>query len=225
MPALSPKHIQQDLAQELGVALPPDADSHQILRHLKEVLIDIRKQGRRCVVMVDEAQTLPDATLECVRLLSNLELSGQKLLQIVLVGQPELDLRINHPRLRQLQQRIAFSHKLMPIDQATTEAYLKYRLRIAGYMGPPLFSSWAIRAIHRASGGILRIINILAHKALMCAYGHGDSVVYRYHVRRAIADSESIRGWRSKSRRGWFTRRQEPRLSIEDAAPRIYLQP
>jgi len=224
-PALSPKHIQQDLAQELGVALPPDADSHQILRHLKEVLIDIRKQGRRCVVMVDEAQTLPDATLECVRLLSNLELSGQKLLQIVLVGQPELDLRINHPRLRQLQQRIAFSHKLMPIDQATTEAYLKYRLRIAGYMGPPLFSSWAIRAIHRASGGILRIINILAHKALMCAYGHGDSVVYRYHVRRAIADSESIRGWRSKSRRGWFTRRQEPRLSIEDAAPRIYLQP
>lgn len=222
-PALSPMHIQLDLAEELGVVLPPNADSHQLLRYLKEVLIDVREQGRRCVVIVDEAQTLPDATLECVRLLSNLELNGDKLLQIVLVGQPELDLRIDHARLRQLQQRIAFSHELKPIDRPTTDAYLRSRLRIAGYEGPPLFSPWALRALHRISGGIPRIINTLAHKSMMCAYGRGDQVVRHFHVRKAAADSESVRSWRTKNRRGWFSRRQRTTPSLEDAAPRIHV--
>ncbi len=224
-PALSPMHIQLDLAEELGVVLPPNADSHQLLKYLKEVLIDIREQGRRCVVIVDEAQTLPDATLECIRLLSNFEMNGDKLLQIALVGQPELDLRIGQPRLRQLQQRIAFSHELKPIDRATTEAYLRCRLRIAGYRGTTMFSPWALRTLHKVSGGIPRIINTLAHKSMMSAFGRGDVVVRHYDVRKAAADSESVRRWRATNRRGWFSRRQSAGQVLENAAPRIHINP
>ncbi|MCP5045101.1 MAG: AAA family ATPase [bacterium] len=219
-PALSPMHIQLDLAEELGVVLPPNVGPHQLLKYLKEVLVDIQDQGRRCVVIVDEAQTLPDATLECIRLLSNLESRTQKLLQIVLVGQPELDLRIGQPRLRQLQQRISFAHELRPIDRATTEAYIRRRLKIAGHDGKPLFSTWAVTAIHRASRGIPRIINTLCNKSLMSAYGRGDETVRHYHVRKAAADSESVRRWRSPSRR-WFGRKRSLGQALENAAPRI----
>lgn len=219
-PALSPMHIQLDLAEELGVVLPVEASPHQVLKYLKEVLLDIHKQGRRCVVIVDEAQTLPDATLECIRLLSNLETASAKLLQIVLVGQPELNLRIGQPCLRQLQQRIAFSHELYPIDRGTTESYIRCRLAIAGNEGSRLFTPWALNSIHRHSRGIPRIINMLCHKALMCAYGRGETTVRHLHVRKATADSEGVRGWRSTSKRRWG-RKVTPATALRDAAPRI----
>ena len=219
-PALSPMHLQLDLAEELGVVLPPNVTPHELLKYLKEVLVDIYRQGRKCVVIVDEAQTLPDATLECIRLLSNLETRTAKLLQIVLVGQPELDFRIEQPRLRRLQQRISFSHRLSSIDKRTTDAYIRCRLSIAGYAGGQLFSSWAIRSIYRSSRGIPRIINTLCHKSMICAYARGDETIRHLHVRRAAADSEGLQKWRSL---GESKRRRRPtrRQSLRDTAPRI----
>lgn len=219
-PALTPMNIQLDLAEELGVVLPPNVTPHALLKYLKEVLLDIHRQGRKTVVIVDEAQTLPDATLECIRLLSNLETSTAKLLQIVLVGQPELDLRIEQPRLRQLQQRIAFSHRLTSIDKRTTEAYIRCRLSIAGFDGGQLFSSWAIRAIHRSSRGIPRIIDTLCHKSMICAYGRGDERIRHLHVRRAAADSKGVRKWRNLHQSNW-RRAPSRRHALRDAAPRI----
>ena len=216
-PALSPMHIQLDLAEELGVVLPPNVTPHELLKYLKEVLVDIHQQGRRCVMIVDEAQTLPDATLECIRLMSNLETRTSKLLQIVLVGQPELDLRIEQPRMRQLQQRIAFAHRLNSIDKRTTDAYTRRRLSIAGYEGGRLFSPWALGAIHRSSGGIPRIINTLCHKSMICAFGRGDDTIRHLHARKAAADSEGVQRWRRLTRRKWRRRS----IALEDAAPRI----
>ncbi len=218
--ALSPYHIQLDLAEELGVVLPPNANPHQLLKYLKEVLLDIHSQGRKCVVIVDEAQALPDASLECIRLLSNLETRTAKLLQIVLVGQPELDIRIQQPCLRQLRQRIAFAHRLDSIDRGTTEAYIRCRLSIAGYSDAPLFTPWAINAIHRSSRGIPRIINTLCHKSMICAYGRGALTVRHLHVRRAAADSEGIRKWRSPTRRSWG-RKLSLEHVLQNATPRI----
>lgn len=200
-PALSPMHFQLDLAEELGVVVPSNVGPHHLLKYLKEVLVDIHRRGERCVVIVDEAQTLPDATLECIRLLSNLDHGGDRLLQIVLVGQPELNVRINQPYMRQLQQRIAFGHQLEPIDRGTTEAYIRARLALAGYAGADLFSGWAISAIYRASRGIPRLINTLCHKAMICAYGRGEYVIRRAHVRKAMADGGETRGWRRITRR------------------------
>lgn len=219
-PALTPMHIQLDLAEELGVVLPPNVTPHKLLKYLKEVLLDIHRQGRKTVVIVDEAQTLPDATLECIRLLSNLETGTVKLLQIVLVGQPELDSRIEQPRLRQLQQRITFSHRLTSIDKRTTEAYIRRRLSIAGFDGGQLFSPWAIRAIHRSSRGIPRVIDTLCHKSMICAYGRGDERIRHLHVRRATADSEGVRKWRNLRQSKW-RRAPSRRQALRDAAPRI----
>lgn len=219
-PALSPMHLQLDLAEELGVVLPPNVTPHELLKYLKEVLVDIHRQGRKCVVIVDEAQTLPDATLECIRLLSNLETRTAKLLQIVLVGQPELDLRIGQPRLRQLQQRIAFAHELKSIDKKTMEAYIRCRLSIAGFESDRLFSPWAISAIHRASGGIPRIVNALAHKSMICAYGRGDDMIRHLHVRRAAADSVGLQKWRRVGPSKWRRKRTRAQ-AFNDAAPRI----
>ncbi|MFT5443092.1 MAG: MSHA biogenesis protein MshM [Myxococcota bacterium] len=205
-PALSPTHMQLDLAEALGVVLPPSPTPHQILKYTKEVLLDFRNHGQRCVVIVDEAQTLPDATLECIRLLSNLESGEDKLLQIVLVGQPELDWRIEQPQLRQLQQRVAFSHKLASIDRGTTDAYIRSRLHIAGFGQGQLFSPWAVRAIHRASRGVPRVINTLCHKSMICAYGRGEHTIRLAHVRRATADTEGVGMWRNVASRPWKPR-------------------
>ena len=200
-PALSPMHIQLDLAEELGVVLPPKVSSHHLMKYLQEVLIDIRHRGQQCVVIVDEAQALSDATLECIRLMSNLEYRGSRLLQIVLVGQPELNHRIEQPCLRQLNQRIAFGHELEPIDRATTEAYIRARLSIAGYSGGDLFSNWATSAICRASRGIPRLINTLSHKSMICAFGRGEYVIRHAHVRKAMADGGNAQSWRRITQR------------------------
>ncbi len=171
-PHLNPAELRIALALELGLAVRDQSEldlTDRIHRHL----IALHQQGSRVVVLIDEAQALPDETLEAIRLFGNLETESNKLLQIVLFGQPELDARLARPHLRQLRQRIGFSYCLRPLRFDETRAYLEHRLQISGYRGAPLFGGRALRQLWRASRGIPRLINILAQKCLMLAYGQG----------------------------------------------------
>jgi MSHA biogenesis protein MshM len=140
---------------------------------------------------LDEAQTMPDHTLEALRLLSNLETEKQKLMTVILFGQPELDQRLAQDGLRQLRSRIGFSYRLQPLDLDGVRNYVAHRLHVAGCTrAATLFRPAALRALHRGSRGIARLVNILAHKALLAAYGEAAATVEAKHVRRAVADTE-----------------------------------
>ncbi|MFQ2321384.1 MSHA fimbrial biogenesis protein MshM [Aeromonas dhakensis] len=199
-PHLSPAELRIALALELGLAVRDQSEldlTDRIHRHL----ISLHQQGSRVVVLIDEAQALPDETLEAIRLFGNLETESSKLLQIVLFGQPELDSRLAKPHLRQLRQRIGFSYCLRPLRFDETRAYLEHRLHISGYRGAPLFGGSALRQLWRASRGIPRLINILAQKCLMLAYGQGARQIDGRLVRLAVRDTDDAR--RFVSPRWW----------------------
>lgn len=188
-PHLTPAELRTALALELGLSVREGAEldlTDRIHRHL----ISLHQQGSRVVVLIDEAQALPDETLEAIRLFGNLETESNKLLQIVLFGQPELDARLEKPHLRQLRQRIGFSYCLRPLRFDETRAYLEHRLQVSGYRGAPLFAGYAMRLLWRASRGIPRLINILAQKCLMLAYGQGARQIDSRLVRLAIRDTD-----------------------------------
>ncbi|SDS96891.1 ExeA family protein [Pseudomonas oryzae] len=194
-PSLTPNGLRRALAQELRIDDVDRFDQHGLLTALNRRLIELARQGRRTVLLIDEAQALPPETLEAVRLLTNLETERHKLLQVVLFGQPELDALLERAELRQLRQRITFSYRLRPLDAADTRRYLEERLRQAGYQGQALFDTRAVRRLAADSGGIPRLINILAHKALMAAYGAGSRRVRAAHVQRALRDTEGARSF------------------------------
>jgi septal ring-binding cell division protein DamX len=153
-------------------------------------------------VLIDEAHAMPQQTLEQIRLLSNLETSRAKLLQIVLFGQPELDAHLNLPNMRQLKERITHSFRLEPLLRADIEAYLDFRMRAAGYRGPKVFGAEAVRRIVSASEGLTRRVNILADKSLLAAFADNEHGITGRHVDRAIRDSEFHRPGISRSRIG-----------------------
>jgi len=163
-----------------------------LLNQLNVRLINLTASGRRVVVCVDEAQSMPTQTLEALRLLSNVETEKRKLLQIVLFGQPELNDRLAQSDLRQLRQRISFSYTLGPLDFAGFQGYLAHRLQMAGYQGVPLFTLAAQRKLFKAAKGVPRLVNILAHKALMVSYGCGLHHVDVGQVKAAVADTEGV---------------------------------
>ncbi len=195
-PALSPHDLQLALADELGIPVTADVNPQRLLRYLQQELINIKRSGRQTVLLIDEAQTIPDHTLESLRLLSNLELESSKLMQIVFFGQPEFDERLARHDMRQLQQRIAFSHRLQPIDRGATESYVFRRLVASGHSGERLFTPWALNGVHKASGGIPRLVNVICHKAMLSACASKDAMVGRKHVRQAVSDTEGIGRWR-----------------------------
>ncbi len=197
--------VRSALAKGLGVVSEDTVDPHRLLKAIAQRLIELHQQGKKVVLLDDEAQALPEESLEAVRLLTNLETERSKLLQVVLFGQPELDQRISQPSLRQLKQRISFSYRLRPMSRANLEGYITHRLRVAGYNGPPPFTPSAISALHRASGGVPRLVNILTHKSLMAAFGRGESQIRRRHVRSASSDTEGARRWRLLSWPSRFT--------------------
>jgi MSHA biogenesis protein MshM len=192
-PLLDPHGLLLALAEELRLDFDPDQDRHYLLKTLNQALLDHAREGRRVVVCLDEAQAMPLETLESLRLLSNLETEKRKLLQVVLFGQPELDTKLAHESVRQLQQRITFQYHLSPLSRRELEYYMSHRLRIAGYMGDRLFNTTALDALHKASRGVPRLINILAHKALLAAYGQGNHYISAAHVREAANDTPSAR--------------------------------
>lgn len=193
-PYLSPEELKILLAEEIGADISDDMPGHHITSAINHRLIELARDGKQVVMVVDEAQAMPRETIEALRLLSNLETEKRKLLQVVLIGQPELDTLLNRKDLRQLKQRIVFSEYLKPFNRKTTAHYINHRLASAGYPGAKLFSRSALNLLHRASGGIPRLINILAHKSLIVCYGRGDRQVTSSHVAKAIQDTpESTR--------------------------------
>ena len=191
-PCLSPMDLRQALARELRIDEVAQYDAMGLLDALHHRLIELAAQGKSTVLLIDEAQALPEETLEALRLLTNLETEQNKLLQVVLFGQPELDATLARHEFRQLLQRITFSYRLRPLDVTDTGRYLQERLSVAGYRGEPLFSHAAIRLLVRGSGGIPRLLNILGNKALMATYGEGCRQVGAAQVRRALADTDGV---------------------------------
>ena len=192
-PLLDPHGLLLALAEELRVDFDRDDDQHRLLKALNHALLDHARAGKRVVVCLDEAQAMPLETLESLRLLSNLETEKRKLFQVVLFGQPELDEKLAHESVRQLQQRITFQYHLSPLSRRELEYYISHRLRIAGYMGDRLFNNAALDSLYRASGGVPRLINVVAHKAMLAAYGEGHHYVSAAHVRKAASDTPSAR--------------------------------
>ena len=188
-PNLEPRVIQLALAEELGVS--GSVEPHRLEKDLTQRLLDIARQGKRVVLCMDETQAMPLATLETVRLLTNLETEKRKLMQVVLFGQPELDRKLQSESVRQLRQRITFQYTLKALARHEVNDYVAHRLTIAGYSGPALFTDTALKAVHLASRGVPRLVNILAHKSLLLAYGEGARRAERRHVRVAVDDTPS----------------------------------
>ncbi len=203
-PYLRPESMLRAVADEFGLDCPADLGQHDLLKTLTHKFLESYAERRRAVLCLDEAQAIPLETLEVLRLLSNLETERRKLLQVVLFGQPELDERLDHPSIRQLRQRIAFSCRLVPFTRTETAGYLAHRMRVSGYAGESPFSPRAVSRLHRASRGVPRLLNILAHKALMAAFGDGREVVTGRQVRAAVRDTESVwTAMRARYRRRW----------------------
>ncbi len=189
-PALTPQMLLRSVADELSLQLPDNDDAYALLKALNETLLDSARQARPVVILIDEAQAIPIESLEALRLLSNLETEKRKLVQIVLFGQPELDRQLADPSIRQLRQRIAFSHRLQGMTRPELQAYLAHRMRKAGLAAGEVFSDEAIGDLYRASRGTPRLINILANKCLLAVFGEGQQMVRRHHVRAAARDTE-----------------------------------
>ena len=189
-PMLTPYGLQSAVADELGLDMSRHYGHHQLLKMISNRLIELTTEGKNVVLSIDEAQAMPIETMEALRLLTNLETEKQKLLQVILFGQPELDERLNNKEVRQLKQRITFSYKLKPIDREGMELYLTHRLSIAGYKGGNLFEMNAMGSLFKASRGIPRLINILSHKSMMSAYGQGTKYVNKDNMQAAIKDTE-----------------------------------
>ncbi|AOY01285.1 ExeA family protein [Jeongeupia sp. USM3] len=186
-PQLDRDELLEAIAGELGLPLEPGRTGLRV-QALQLALIERFARGRRVVVVVDEAHAMPVQGLETIRLLSNLDHGHDKLLQIVLFGQPELDSRLQGYELRQLSERITHAFALGPFGRDELSAYLEFRLRAAGYRGPQPFSPAALRRIAGAAGGLARRANILADKALLAAFADGEHAVRGRHARAAVAD-------------------------------------
>ncbi|WP_415889642.1 ExeA family protein [Neptuniibacter sp. SY11_33] len=190
-PYLSPDEFRKSFAQEIGLDVS-GVEHFDLLNAINHKLIELAQAGRKVVLLVDEAQAIPEETIEALRLLTNLETESAKLFQVVLFGQPELDELLGKKSLRQLLQRITFSYELSHLDNEAVEHYIDQRVQRAGFQGMSLFKRDAAKKIAQASGGTPRLINILSHKSLMAAYGKGDLKVDGSHVSRAIDDTQGI---------------------------------
>jgi MSHA biogenesis protein MshM len=205
-PSVAPEEALHAIAFELGLGIDRHADRLEVMHALQQHLLQQHAAGHRVVLFIEESQSMPLATLEEIRLLSNLETRNDKLLQMVLFGQPELDEILRRPDIRQLRDRIAHSFRLDPLGDDEVREYLMFRMRAAGYRGPEIFSATVVRQIARASSGLTRRINLIADKALLAAFSENTHTIEPRHVRAALRDSEfghAPRGARSGVPYAW----------------------
>lgn len=185
-PALSGEELRIAVAAELGIK---EHNSSVLVERIQQRLVELAISGKQVVVFVDEAQALPDDALEVLRLFGNLETEDRKLLQIVLIGQPELEARLQQHHMRQLRQRITFSASIRRLQLAEVVAYIDNRLEKSGCIDKHLMSLGQKKAIWRASNGIPRLINQICHKALISACSHGERTVGNRHLYEAMHDT------------------------------------
>ncbi|MBB1342840.1 AAA family ATPase [Pseudoalteromonas sp. SR45-6] len=198
---LSPDELRWALAVELGMDVDKQLDQQALSQLINHHLLALQKEGKKVVLLIDEAQSLSWDALEALRLFTNIETESEKLIQVVLFGQPELDEKLAHTRVRQLRQRISFSYQLRPMTSGEVIYYINHRLQVAGFKGAPLFTKQLGLKIAQASRGIPRLVNILCHKTLLQAYGEGLTAVSSRHIKLAVKDTEDctvnncINGW------------------------------
>lgn len=197
-PQLNARELFIAILEDLGlksstVTFATDGETkHDIIKRLRDYLIEKTSQGKPILIVIDEAQDLPDDALEELRLLSNIETTTEKLLQIVLIGQPELIEKLERHKLRQLNQRITVRLQLKPLNYDDTRQYLNWRLTRAG-RGNIEFRDSAIKAIYKYSGGTPRLINLIASRSIMTAWLEGERDIKDNHVKTAL-ESLNIEG-------------------------------
>ncbi len=189
-PSLSPDNILHVIAHELHLDVNNEMSKVDVMQRIQAHLLKKHADNRQVVLFVEEAQSMPIETLEEIRLLSNLETDHNKLLQMVLFGQPELDEKLSQPHIRQLKERITQSFYLSPFPPDDTLQYLNFRLRAVGYKGPDIFNKKTAGVVKKYSDGLTRRINILADKSMLAAFSEGSHTVTSTHVKSAAQDSE-----------------------------------
>ena len=188
-PSLSREEMLYAIADALGLRI--DGERVGVIMHnIQNKLEEKAREGKRVVVLVDEAHAMPLDTLEELRLLYNLQVGDNKLLQIILFGQPELNAKLEQPNMRQLKDRIVHHFHMQPLSRNVLESYLMFRMRAAGYHGPGIFSPDAVKLIASASNGLMRRVNILADKSLLAAFVEDTHDIKARHVQAAMRDSE-----------------------------------
>ena len=188
---LDDRELIEAVMLDFGLEPPPGRSKPYLLRDLARFLVDLRRSGRLALLVIDEAQNLSAEALEEIRMLSNLETEKSKLIQIVLVGQPNLHDLLNQPQLEQLRQRVTVRYHLRPLDPSETASYINHRLRKAAIGTPLVFPPEATDLIGRASGGLPRKINVIADAVLLFGYGEDKHAVDAALVREVIAELET----------------------------------
>jgi general secretion pathway protein A len=198
-PTLTERELMASICDEFKLTYTADAGIKELFDLLRDYLLANRAAGRKTLLLIDEAQHLSAEVLEQLRLLTNLETDDAKLLQVVLIGQPELQQLLRQPLLRQLAQRITARYHLLPLCHDDVDAYVRFRLQVAGCI-QPVFTPSAIRTLHRLSGGIPRIINLIAERALLGAYAAGQAKIGDKVVVQAAYDAMGVQ---DKGTSGW----------------------
>lgn len=201
-PILDEDALLEAIADELRITRPTALQIRELIKLISAEVIKAANAGKHTILFIDEAQAIPEESLQAIHLLTQAQAKTKHPLQVILFGQPELDELLENPMLRQLKQDISFSYTLSPMNRDAVAAYLQHRLAKSGFSGASLFNSAAVDLLHEASGGIPRTVNILSHKSLMVAYGKGDRLITNSHVEKAIADTEIVTpkkpGWRER---------------------------
>jgi len=187
--ALTRGELLEEICLRFGVGVTPPATKPQAMSRLEQHLLALRGRGERAILLLDEAQNFDRELLEEIRLLSNLEASGEKLVQIILVGQPELETKLSLPELRQLRQRIPVHYRLRPLNVEETERYIQHRVSVAGGDAPRVFPSETCAEVHAVTNGIPREINQICAQAMLDAYVEGVPGVSPKHVRSAAQET------------------------------------
>ena len=203
-PSVSPEDILFVIAHELALPVNKGDSKHEVMHLLQDYLLQRHMENKQVVLFIEEAQGMPLDTLEEIRLLSNLETDQNKLLQIVLFGQPELDHNLAQQSIRQLRERITHSFNLEPLTQDEIHNYLNFRMREVGYTGPELINPTVAKKVEQHSSGLLRRINIIADKILLSAFAEGTHNLSAKHVSAAVNDSSFDPKAPRRSRALWW---------------------
>ena len=191
-PYLNPDELRRAVAVELGIKQAQRMSVQLLTQRIQTRLLELHGQGHSVVLILDEAQALPEDSLEALRLFTNLETETRKLLQVVLFAQRELDDRLAKKEFRQLRQRITFAYKLRTMNAGEVQQYIHHRLHVAGYKGADLFSTAICKSIANITQGVPRLVNVVCHKMLMLAYGQGHYKMSSNLLKTAVKDTESI---------------------------------